>query len=88
MKMENKGIDCQSMMCSCSNGKPQSVQMKGIREVSVTFDQFYEIMSEKIREQQINTNIVFESSKSQSPLLAFFSEFIGYLYSQETLRSL
>jgi hypothetical protein len=44
--MEGKGIDCYSVVCSCSNNP----KMQGIREPIVTFDQFFDIMIEKIIE--------------------------------------
>ena len=46
-------------MCGCNSGG------RGImkRDITVTFDKFYEIMSEKLIEARPNSNIIFESSK-------------------------
>eukprot|EP00347_Sterkiella_histriomuscorum_P023658 403333838 len=66
VRMENKGIDCQSIMCGCSNPKQTNMQVKGIRERGITFDQFFEIMGEKMRDQKYHSNsqIVFENKES------------------------
>ena len=56
--MESKGIDCHSIMCGCTNTRtgcnPQLCYAKssGIRDgvETVTFDQFYELMSEKVKD--------------------------------------
>ena len=49
--MENKGIDCTSMMCGCNNVKTGNTTYPyGIRDPKVTFDQFIDIMGAKILE--------------------------------------
>lgn len=81
MKLESKGIDCDSIMCGCSqnpkgHGKqtttveqPHLISIPHVKEsfltegAVITFDQFYEIMCEKIKESRPNQNIIFESSK-------------------------
>ena len=37
LKMESKGVDCYSMMCSCSNAKGGNIPL-GIRDIGVSFD--------------------------------------------------
>ncbi len=52
VRLENKSIDCKSMMCGCNNPKQTSMQFKGIRERAVNFDEFFALMSEKMKDSR------------------------------------
>ena len=78
MRLESKGIECDSVLCGCSNpsnAKSAVGQSTAVGNFSmssnsgnigptVTFDQFYEVMVNKIRETRPNPNILFESKDS------------------------
>ena len=70
MRVETRGIECDSIMCGCSQNpkgtirKPMPTNSVSLTSRDmVTFDEFYEIMAEKIKEARPNQNIIFESSK-------------------------
>jgi hypothetical protein len=61
--MENRGIECSSFMCGGCTTLPN--QGRGItKEQTVKFEDFFDIMSQKVLEQQNsgqNSEIIFES---------------------------